>query len=130
MFKWLLVSVIVAMVFFVVIPSLNKSHAEPDLIREMKENILPYSGLNETLYLEYINNLDLFGNNINNIELASVYFYNALENLYELQLTDQDFDFTEQIHQNALTGEQLLMNSALEQSSSFHPKYLNNMNDY
>ena len=96
---WFFISMIFLIMFFVIIPSLNTRHVENDSIKNMKENIHPYSGLNEDIYLQYVNNLDLFKKNINNIEISSIYFYKAIENLYDLQLCDQEFDFSEEIHQ-------------------------------
>ena len=116
-------------IFFVVIPSLNTRQVDNDSIKIMKENIYPFSGLNEDIYLQYVNNLDLFQKNINNIDISSIYFYKAIENLYDLQLSDQEFDFSEEIQQNALLGEEILLNSSREQSTSFYPKYLNNRLD-
>jgi len=123
---WFFISMIFLITLFVIAPSLNNRHVKNDSIKTMKENIHPYSGLNEDIYLQYVNNLDLFQKNINNIEISSIYFYKAIENLYDLQLCDQDFDFSEEIHQNALLGEEILLNSSREQSTSFYPKYLNN----
>lgn len=123
---WFFISMIFLIIFFVILPSLNNRHVENDSIKKMKENIYSYSGLNEDIYLQYVNNLDLFQKNISNIELSSLYFYKAIENLYDLQLSDQDFDFSEEIHQNAIIGEEILLNSSREQSTSFNPKYLNN----
>jgi len=123
---WFFISMIFLITLFVIAPSLDNRHVKNDSIKMMKENIHPYSGLNEDIYLQYVNNLDLFQKNINNIEISSIYFYKAIENLYDLQLCDQDFDFSEEIHQNALLGEEILLNSSREQSTSFYPKYLNN----
>ena len=125
--QWFFISMILLIMVFVVLPSMNRPVVKTDVIMQMKENIHPYSGLDETLYLKYINNLDLFQNNIKNIEIASVYFYKAIDNLYDLQLTDNEFDFSEEIQKNAILGENILMNSSIEQSTSFNPKYLNNI---
>ena len=99
---------------------------EPDIITEMKRNIQPYSGIDPDLYLKYVNNLDMFGQNIDNTYIASKYFYNALENLYDLQLVEPDFDFSSIIRENALTGEEMLLRSSLLYGNLFVPKYLNN----
>lgn len=103
----------------------NDIEVEPDIITEMKRNIQPYSGIDPDLYMKYVNNLDMFGNNIENTDIASKYLYSALENLYDLQLVEQEFDFTSIIRENALTGEEILLRSSLLNGNLFVPKYLN-----
>ena len=96
-----------------------------DVILEFKQDIQPYSGLDESLFIKFFNNLDIFQKNIEYVDIASKYFYNALENLYDLQLTDQEFDFSDRINTIAVTGEEMLLRSSLKHGNLFNPKYLN-----
>ncbi len=99
--------------------------AEPDAVMEMKRTIQPYSGLNEDLFIQYINNLDMFQRNIEFVDIASKYFYKALENLYDLQLEGPEFEFSNEISDIAVTGEEMLLRSSLKHGTMFNPKYLN-----
>ena len=112
-------------IYYYILKTTADEQADPDIILEMKRNIQPYSGLHEELFIQYMNNLDMFKTNIEYTEIASKYLYNALENIYDLQLYEQDFDFTPIIHQNAVMGEEMLLDSSLKHGTSFHPKYLN-----
>ena len=96
-----------------------------DIIMNMKRSIQPYSGLNEDVFMKYVNNLDMFQKNIEFIDIASKYFYNALENLYDLQLDGPEFEFNDIISDIAVTGEEMLMISSLKHGYIFNPKYLN-----
>lgn len=98
---------------------------EPDTIMEMKRLIQPYSGLNEELFIQYVNNLDMFQKNIEFVDIASKYFYKALENLYDLQLEGLEFEFSNEISDVAVTGEEMLLKSSLKHGTMFNPKYLN-----
>ena len=96
-----------------------------DIVMDMKRSIQPYSGLNEDIFIQYINNLDMFQKNIEFVDIASKYFYSALENLYDLQLDGQEFEFTNEITDIAVTGEEMLLKSSLKHGTMFNPKYLN-----
>lgn len=112
-------------VFTIVTKSIPDQEGDQDIILEFKQDIQPYSGLDETSFIEFSNNLDMFQKNIEYVDIASKYFYNALENLYNLQLSDQDFDFSDKINNIAVTGEEMLLRSSLKHGNIFNPKYLN-----
>ena len=125
MIQWILFSGIVIFIFFVLMNNSTDEEVEPDIIMEMKKNIQPYSGLNEELFIQYMNNLDIFGKNIEYPDLASKYLYKALNNAYDLQLYGEEFDFTDIIGQNARIGEEMILISSLKTGNLFIPKYLN-----
>lgn len=112
-------------IFTIVTKSTPDQEGDGDVILDLKHDIQPYSGLDETLFIEFTNNMDMFQKNIEYVDIASKYFYNALENLYELQLTDQEFDFSDKINNVAVTGEEMLLRSSLKHGNLFNPKYLN-----
>ena len=99
--------------------------ASPIDIDEMKMNIYPYSGLNKEIYLKYLNDLLLFSQNIEHVDIATKYLYSAIDRAYELQFFT-DHDFTDKIMKNAIKGEELLLESSLRYGNLFIPKYLNN----
>ena len=105
--------------------TVSDQEGDYDIVMDMKRSIQPYSGLNEDLFIQYINNLDMFQKNIEFIDVASKYFYNALENLYDLQLDGPEFEFTGEISDIAVIGEEMLLRSSLKHGTMFNPKYLN-----
>jgi hypothetical protein len=114
---------------FVIFTLLTKSvpdqEGDGDIILELKEDIQPWSGLDESLFIKFSNNLDIFHKNIEHVDISSKYLYNALDNLYDLQLTDQEFDFSDKINNVAMIGEEMLLRSSLKHGNLFNPKYLN-----
>lgn len=125
MIQWILFSGIVIFMLFIISRGTFDEQADPNHILEMKRNIQPYSGLNEDLFIQYTTNLDLFGKNIEYPDIAAKHLYKAIDNAYELQLYEQEFDFTEVIGQNARLGEELILQSSLKHGNMFVPKYLN-----
>ena len=105
--------------------TVSDQEGDYDIVMDMKRSIQPYSGLNEDLFIQYVNNLDMFQKNIEFVDIASKYFYNALENLYDLQLDGPEFEFTGDISDIAVTGEEMLLRSSLKHGTMFNPKYLN-----
>ena len=105
--------------------TVSDQEGDYDIVMDMKRSIQPYSGLNEDLFIQYVNNLDMFQKNIEFVDIASKYFYNALENLYDLQLDGPEFEFTGEISDIAVTGEEMLLRSSLKHGTMFNPKYLN-----
>ena len=105
--------------------TVSDQEGDYDIVMDMKRSIQPYSGLNEDLFIQYINNLDIFQKNIEFVDVASKYFYKALENLYDLQLDGPEFEFTGEISDIAVTGEEMLLRSSLKHGTMFNPKYLN-----
>ena len=105
--------------------TVSDQEGDYDIVMDMKRSIQPYSGLNEDLFIQYINNLDMFQKNIEFVDVASKYFYKALENLYDLQLDGPEFEFTGEISDIAVTGEEMLLRSSLKHGTMFNPKYLN-----
>ena len=105
--------------------TVSDQEGDYDIVMDMKRSIQPYSGLNEDLFIQYINNLDMFQKNIEFVDVASKYFYKALENLYDLQLDGLEFEFTGEISDIAVTGEEMLLRSSLKHGTMFNPKYLN-----
>ena len=105
--------------------TVSDQEGDYDIVMDMKRSIQPYSGLNEDIFIQYINNLDMFQKNIEFVDIASKYFYNALENLYDLQLDGPEFEFTGEISDIAVTGEEMLLRSSLKHGTMFNPKYLN-----
>lgn len=125
----MVINFLILMVIFVlytcIFNTVSDEEGDYDAIMDMKRIIQPYSGLNEDLFIQYINNLDMFQKNIEFVDIASKYFYNALENLYDLQLDGPEFDFTSEISDIALAGEEMLLVSSLKHGTMFNPKYLN-----
>ena len=115
--------------FFIYL-SLGTEKVSPDVIREMKLKIHPYSGLNSDLYLQFVNNIELFGQNISNVSLASQYFYRAIQNLNDLHLYTDTSQFRRQIKEISIKGEKMLLESSLKYGSLFVPRYLNNTFEY
>ena len=105
--------------------TVSDQEGDYDIVMDMKRSIQPYSGLNEDLFIQYVNNLDMFQKNIEFVDVASKYFYKALENLYDLQLDGPEFEFTGEISDIAVTGEEMLLRSSLKHGTMFNPKYLN-----
>ena len=116
---------LVLIVAFIIYSMPYNQEVDSDAVMDMKIAIQPYSGLNEDLFIQYVNNLDMFQKNIEFIDIASKYFYKALENLYDLQLDGPEFEFTNVISDVAVTGEEMLLRSSLKHGTMFNPKYLN-----
>jgi len=112
-------------IYLISIKQVADQEGDSDIVMDMKRTIQPYSGINEELFISYINNLDMFQKNIEFVDISSKYFYNAIENLYDIQLYDQDFDFSNKIEVIARTGEEMLLNISLKHGTLFIPKYLN-----
>ena len=129
MLLWVLFVGLAIFTYFYILKSSPIVLQKPDNIMKMKLNLQPYSGINKDLFIQYMNNLDLFKTSLdnNNIEIASKYFYKSIDNAYEMQLYDQDFDFTSIIRGNAILGEEMLLRTSHEHKTSFNPKYLNNI---
>jgi len=111
--------------FFIYL-SLGTEKGSPDVIREMKIKIHPYSGLNSDLYLQFVNNIELFGQNISSVTLASQYLYRAIQNLNDLHLYTDTAHFRKEIEEISIKGEKMLLKSSLKYGSLFVPRYLNN----
>ena len=111
--------------FFIYL-SLGAEKGSPDVIREMKIKIHPYSGLNSDLYLQFVNNIELFGQNISSVTLASQYLYRAIQNLNDLHLYTDTAHFRKEIEEISIKGEKMLLKSSLKYGSLFVPRYLNN----
>jgi hypothetical protein len=116
---------IIFILYLISIKSVSDQEGDSDIVMDMKQTIQPYSGINEDLFISYINNLDMFQKNIEFVDISSKYFYSAIENLYDIQLDDQDFDFSDKIEEIARTGEEMLLHSSLKHGTLFNPKYLN-----
>ena len=116
---------VIFVIFTIVTKSVPDQEGDGDVILELKQDIQPYSGLDETLFIEFTNNMDMFQKNIEYVDIASKYLYNALENLYDLQLTEQEFDFSDKINNIAIISEEMLLRSSLKHGNLFNPKYLN-----
>jgi hypothetical protein len=116
---------VIFVIFTIVTKSVPDQEGDGDVILKLKQDIQPYSGLDETLFIEFTNNMDMFQKNIEYVDIASKYLYNALENLYDLQLTDQEFDFSDKINNIAIISEEMLLRSSLKHGNLFNPKYLN-----
>lgn len=129
MLLWVLFVGLAIFTYFYILKSSPIVLQKPDNIMKMKLNLQPYSGINKDLFIQYMNNLDLFKTSLdnNNIEIASKYFYKSIDNAYEMQLYDQDFDFTSIIRGNAILGEEMLLRTSHEHKTFFNPKYLNNI---
>jgi hypothetical protein len=89
-----------------------------------------YSGFNPEYFTKFINNLDLFEENINNVHLAATYLYRAIGSLEELSLY-ADAEHIDELHAIVpvlgVTGERILMDSALKNNMKFRPTYLKNI---
>lgn len=95
---------------------------QPNRIRALQMILKPYSGLNPDLYTKYVNNLELFGENINNTDSAKDYLYKALDNAEDLKLYG-DVEFNDTILVVAKEGEEILFEHALKNGDHFYPKY-------
>ena len=103
----------------------NNEESSTSLIEDYKRSILPYSGLNPDLFYSFSNNLDLFQKNVEHTDLGSKYLYQAADDLFNLQLEDPDFDFTDEIYKILIPCEKMLLQMALKYGNLFIPKYLN-----
>jgi len=122
----MLLIVLIIIIFLYAYISTIQVKSNPTVIDEMKMNIYPYSGLNEEIYLKYINDLNLFSNNIKYTDIASKYLYSSIDRAYDLQFFT-NHDFTDKIIENAIKGEEILLQSSLRYGNMFNPKYLNNI---
>ncbi len=95
---------------------------QPNSIRALQLLLKPYSGLNPDLYTKYINNMELFEENINFTDSAKDYLYNAIDNAEDLKLYG-DVDFSDTILVVAKEGERILFEHALKNGDHFYPKY-------
>lgn len=110
-----------------------KSQPENKQLEDLKMEVHKYSGLNPESYQSFLNNMDLMESSIQNenIELASEYLYNAIDNVQELALylTGSSTEITDVIlnlsRQIGVESEKMIMDSALYKRKQFRPKYLN-----
>lgn len=127
--------IIVLAIFFVIMlitPNV-KSQPENKQLEDLKMEVHKYSGLNPESYQSFLNNMDLMESSIQNenIELASEYLYNAIDNVQELALylTGSSTEITDVIlnlsRQIGVESEKMIMDSALYKRKQFRPKYLN-----
>ena len=127
--------IIVLAIFFVIMlitPNV-KSQPENKQLEDLKMEVHKYSGLNPESYQSFLNNIDLMESSIQNenIELASEYLYNAIDNVQELALylTGSSTEITDVIlnlsRQIGVESEKMIMDSALYKRKQFRPKYLN-----
>lgn len=105
--------------------SVHNEEINPDTIMKFKMKLYPYSGFHSESYLKFLNNIELFGKNISNVDVAAKFLYIALEdNAHEL-LFFSNYDFSIDIKSIAIEAEQLLLTSSLKYKTLFIPKYLN-----
>lgn len=101
---------------------------QPNRIRALQMILKPYSGLNPDIYTKYVNNLELFGENINYTDSAKEYLYSALDNAEDLKLYG-DIEFNDTILVVAKEGEKILLEHALKNGDHFYPKYGGGLQD-
>ena len=114
--------------FLLVNLSVHNEEVSSDILREFKLKLYPYSGFHKESYLKFVNNIDLFGKNIRDVDIASKFLYTALEDNAHTLLFFSNYDFTEDVKVIAIEAEQLLLKSSLKYRTSFMPKYLNKTN--
>lgn len=127
--------IIVLAAFFVImlITPTVKSQQENTQLEDLKMKVHKYSGLNPESYQSFLNNMDLMESGIQNenIDLASDYLYNAIDNVQDLSLylTGSSTEITETIlnlsRQIGVESEKLIMDMALYKRKQFRPRYLN-----
>lgn len=127
--------IIVLAAFFVImlITPTVKSQQENTQLEDLKMEVHKYSGLNPESYQSFLNNMDLMESGIQNenIDLASDYLYNAIDNVQDLSLylTGSSTEITETIlnlsRQIGVESEKLIMDMALYKRKQFRPRYLN-----
>lgn len=127
--------IIVLAAFFVImlITPTVKSQQENTQLEDLKMKVHKYSGLNPESYQSFLNNMDLMESGIQNenIDLASDYLYNAIDNVQDLSLylTGSSTEITETIlnlsRQIGIESEKLIMDMALYKRKQFRPRYLN-----
>ena len=118
---FLLISIILIIV--VLFAALLPPDVGNEEIRELKLKFKKYSGVNAELYMNYINNLELMSQNLNDSNMAALYLYNAMDSIENLALYIPAYDLTDDIMAMVTRGEQMI----LETDKTFHPKYLNNI---
>ena len=104
--------------------SVHQEEVDPEIIREFKLKLYPYSGFHKESYLKFVNNIDLFGKNIRNVDVSSKFLYTAIDDAQAL-LFFSNYDFTNEVKEIAIEGENLLLQSSLKYKTLFIPKYLN-----
>ena len=110
--------------FLLVKLSVHQEEVDPEIIREFKLKLYPYSGFHKESYLKFVNNIDLFGKNIRNVDVSSKFLYKAIDDAQAL-LFFSNHDFTNEVKEIAIEGENLLLQSSLKYKTLFIPKYLN-----
>ncbi len=116
----------VSFIFYFILIKLtvHSEEVNSETIRDFKLKLYPYSGFNEEAYIKFVNNIDLFGKNIREVDISSSFLYTAIDNAHDL-LFYSNYDFTDDVKEIAIEGENLLLQSSLKYKTLFIPKYLN-----
>ena len=105
---------------------LTNRDVKVDDIDNLIKKAYEYSGLDPDSFYTFITNINMFKNNLDDPEFASMFLYTALEHLENVGIGSE---YHEEIHelvkQIGYYAEKQLMNTSLNTGSAFHPKYLN-----
>jgi hypothetical protein len=102
------------------------SKQEESKFTQVIEDAHVYSGLNSEYFMKFVNNLELFEDNVNNVHLAATYLYRAIGSLEELAMYGAQDEIHALIPTVGITGERILMRQALQNNMAFNPTYLKN----
>ena len=119
---------VLLVIAFLYTPGISKQ--EVSLFTDVKQKAHVYSGFHPEYFMKFINNLELFEENINDVQLAATYLYRAIGFIEELAMYS-DSDHVDDIHTLVpvigVAGERILMDSALKNNMKFRPTYLKNI---
>ena len=127
MFIFTLCLIAVLLVLFVVY--LPAESIPNEVVRSAQLKFKKYSGVQPDLYLQYVNNLQLCDNTLENPEMASYHLSNALENMRDLALYIPQYDLDEDIKSVAEQIEAIILKEALRTKKNFITVYVSS-NEY
>ncbi len=90
-------------------------------VEYLKLLMKPYSGFNSLAYVDYVNNIDLFGSTLVHPGIASTYLENALEDIKNISF-NADFhqDEIEKIYNQVnKDGRELILRTALKTGKQY-----------
>jgi hypothetical protein len=96
----------------------------------LKRRVHTYSGFNSECFIRFLNNIDLFIENIHNVHVAATFLYRSIGCVEELALYatgDYQHEIQAITYDIGITGEKLLMKVAIDNNISFRPTYLNRL---